>query len=117
VVSLLEQIVATDVPARLERQAAEIAARAPDLVGLQEVWHLGCRDVGPPAAGRGCDSPLVRDAFVDHLELTRKALAAKGASYRPAAIVENFASTSVTVPLPADWGRYPAWLMRPGRGR
>ena len=100
VVSLLRRIVATDVPARLERQAAEIAGRAPDLVGLQEVWHLGCQDIGPPAAGRGCDSPLVRDAFVDHLELTRKALAAKGASYRPAAIIENFASTSITVPLP-----------------
>ena len=100
VVSLLEQIAATDVPARLERQAAEIAARAPDLVGLQEVWHLGCRDLGPPAAGQGCDSPLVKGAFVDHLRLTEKALAATGAAYRPAAVVRNFDTASIRVPLP-----------------
>jgi endonuclease/exonuclease/phosphatase family metal-dependent hydrolase len=100
VVALLRQIAATDFPARAERQAAEIAAQAPDLVGLQEVWHLGCRDLGPPTAGQGCDSPLVKGAFVDHLRLTEKALAAKGAAYRPAAVVRNFDTASIKVPLP-----------------
>ena len=59
--TLLEQIAATDFPARVERQAREIARRKPHLVGLQEVLDLSCADLDS-ADGEGCEireSPML----------------------------------------------------------
>jgi hypothetical protein len=44
---ILEDLVATDFPARAQRQAELIARRLPDLVGLQEVWDVSCVDASP----------------------------------------------------------------------
>lgn len=93
-VSILEQIAATDFVARAERQAAEIARRRPHVVALQEVWDLSC-------TGDACQDPLIADAFVDYLDATLDALAARGAGYEVAATVENLDLSSIQLgPFP-----------------
>src|SRR3712207_6721518 len=95
VLQVLRQMAANDPPARLRRQAEEIARRRPDLVGLQEVLHLECRDL-PPTLG-ACAEPSIAGAFGDHLELTLQALRASGADYRVAARVENSSFRDIAV--------------------
>ena len=96
-VELLENIVAADFPARAESQAALIARRLPDVVGLQEVWDLSCEDVEPPSPGEGCSHPSIAAAFVDHLEVTLDALAARGLDYEAIATVRNLDTTTATL--------------------
>jgi hypothetical protein len=73
-VRILQQIAATDFPARAERQAREIARRNPHLVGLQEAWDLSCADLDP-LDEEGCENPAIADAFVNYLDETLDALA------------------------------------------
>jgi hypothetical protein len=89
-IEVLEDVVATDFPARAQRQAELIARRLPDLVGLQEVWDISC-------VGEGCSHPSIADAFVDHLEVTLDALAALGVDYEAVATVRNQDSTTATL--------------------
>lgn len=100
VVGLLRQIAATDFPARARRQAKAIATHAPDLVGLQEVWRLACRDLGPSEPGKGCADPTIAGAFTDHLAVTLRALGRRGAPYRVAGVVRNFDTAEIAVPAP-----------------
>ena len=73
----LAQIAANNFPLRARRLATEVALTKPDLIGLQEVFNFELNDNNP---GR---------PFVDHLEETLAALAAKGQSYVVAAKVKN----------------------------
>ena len=72
-VRILEQIAATDFPARAQRQAREIARRKPHVVGLQEVWDLRCGDLDA-SDGAGCENPRIANAFVNYLDETLAAL-------------------------------------------
>jgi hypothetical protein len=96
-VGILQQIAATDFPARAQRQALEIARRKPHLVGLQEVWALSCSDPDP-SDEQGCEDPAIAGAFVDYLDETLDALAARGADYDAVAIVENLDLSSIQIP-------------------
>jgi hypothetical protein len=96
-VRILQQIVATDFPARAQRQARTVARRAPHLVGLQEVWALDCNDFDPEDE-RGCEDPAIADAFVDYLDETLGALAARGADYYAVAVVRNLDLSSIQLP-------------------
>jgi hypothetical protein len=98
VVAILEQIAATDFPARVERQAREIARRKPHLIGLQEVLALSCSDFDS-ADEHGCEDPTIAHAFRDYLDETLDALAAQGADYHDVAIVENLDLSSIQIPL------------------
>lgn len=95
-VRILQQIAATDFPARAQRQALEIARRKPDLVGLQEVWVLDCIDQDP-SDDRGCEDPSIAGAFVDYLDETLDALQARGADYAAVAVVENLDLSSIQI--------------------
>jgi endonuclease/exonuclease/phosphatase family metal-dependent hydrolase len=87
-VEVLAMAAQTDFRLRALAQAEAVARRSPDILALQEVWRLSCSDFDfNPATG--CEDPLIANAFVDHLELTLKALNNKGAKYRPAALVKN----------------------------
>jgi hypothetical protein len=88
-VNVLQQIAASDFPARVLKQGHMLAQRAPDIIGLQEVLALSCQDLAPPKPGHGCDDPSIANAFGDHLPLTLDALRQQGLTYRPAAIVKN----------------------------
>ena len=94
---VLEEVAANRFPTRARRQAALIARNSPDLVGLQEVWRYRCRDL-PPVPG-ACNSPSIRDAFIDQLPITLDALAALGARYRVAAVVRNFDTADIVLPV------------------
>ena len=80
----LAQITANDFPLRARRLAWEVAITKPDLIGLQEVFDFTVNgaNIGPP--------------FVNHLEETLDALAAKGQRYVMAATVENL---DITIPI------------------
>lgn len=94
VIAALQSIAANSLPERVEAMAASIANRQPHLVGLQEVFDIGCIEI---AAG-ACS--LFGPAFNDHLALTMGALAAQGADYEVAAVVENFVVPFPGFPLP-----------------
>ena len=82
--AVLVQIAANNFLLRAQRLATEVALTRPDLIGLQEVFDftLNGANIGPP--------------FVDHLEETLNALAAKGQSYVEAATVVN---VDITIPI------------------
>jgi endonuclease/exonuclease/phosphatase family metal-dependent hydrolase len=88
VIATLAQVAANRAPERLDALALEILERQPDLVGLQEVWDFVCVPVPglPLPPGVGCDDPLIRGAFNDHLGLT---LAALDGRYAAVAQVTN----------------------------
>jgi endonuclease/exonuclease/phosphatase family metal-dependent hydrolase len=95
---VLGNISLSDIPARAQRQAREIARLAPDLVGLQEVLALACVDptpAQPPGQPSGCDDSRIAGAEVDFLELTLAALEGLGTPYRAVATVDNFDTRSV----------------------
>ncbi len=75
---------ATNPPERMEAIAAEIEAAQPDLVGLQEVslWRTDTPSDGPA-------TPAETVAF-DFLQLLLDELSARGLSYAPVAVIENF---------------------------
>ena len=80
----LNTIAANNFPLRARRFATEVALTKPDLIGLQEVFDfkLNGKNFGPP--------------FVNHLDVTLDALAAKGQNYVVAATVENL---DITIPI------------------
>jgi endonuclease/exonuclease/phosphatase family metal-dependent hydrolase len=82
--NLLQQIAESNVPARIQAQAKLIKKRKPDVVGLQEVALISCRDDFDTGA---CSDPSIKGAFVDHLSLTLSALNDR---YQAAAAVVNF---------------------------
>jgi hypothetical protein len=94
-VHIAQQVAANRFVERVQRQAKEIADRAPDVVALQEVWGFGCTDLGPPIAGMGCSDPSIAGAFVDQLDYTLAALQVLGAHYQAVAIVKNFDTADV----------------------
>ncbi|MGW8270425.1 MAG: endonuclease/exonuclease/phosphatase family protein [Burkholderiales bacterium] len=95
-VQIAQQVAANRFVERVQRQAKEIAERAPDVVALQEVWRFGCVDaLQPPIPGAGCSDPSIAGAFVDQLEYTLAALQVLGAHYHAVATVENFDSATV----------------------
>ena len=47
-VSVLQQIAASDFPARALEQGQMLAKRSPEIIGLQEVLDLSCLDLAPP---------------------------------------------------------------------
>jgi endonuclease/exonuclease/phosphatase family metal-dependent hydrolase len=83
--AVLGQIAATNFPERAEALAAEIAEKQPHLVGLQEVVNLTLDGTH--------GLPPFRDYLADLLD----ALAAQGANYVVAAIVENL-TLVLTIP-------------------
>lgn len=111
VIATLTQIAANRAEDRLDALAQEILGRKPDLVGLQEVWEFVCVPVPglPLPAGVGCDDPMIRDAFNDHLGLT---LAALGGEYQAVAQVTNLdlQSFGPFPGIPFDVNGVPAFL-------
>ena len=86
---------ASDIPARLDAIAAEIAAARPDLVGLQEValW----RSQFPPDFA---PTPNATTVEFDFLQLLLDALAARGAAYEVVAVhVTNDLEAPALAPL------------------
>jgi endonuclease/exonuclease/phosphatase family metal-dependent hydrolase len=83
VAALWEDVLANDFPTRATAIAAEIAAREPQLIGLQEVALYHAFAPGEP--------PVV----VDYLQLLQGALRARGLDYRVAVGVNN-----ISVQLP-----------------
>jgi hypothetical protein len=88
VVTALQEVAASRTPERIHALAREILERKPHLVGLQEVWKFECEPFPgvPLPPGYGCDDPSIRNAFNDHLDLTREAL---GDAYDDVAQVTN----------------------------
>jgi hypothetical protein len=109
VVKALEQISDNQTVARVTRLAGQISGRQPHLVGLQEVWKFTCIPAVPELEGYPCNDPAIAGAFNDHLALTTSAL---GASYKVAAIVQNFTIDSYDVypGIPFFFNGVPAFL-------
>jgi hypothetical protein len=84
----VEQVLANDFPQRADALAALIAAEAPDVVGLQEVFQVIFSDLA--------QNPVF---FEDYLALLLAALNDQGASYYAAA---TRSSAPITVPADSD---------------
>jgi endonuclease/exonuclease/phosphatase family metal-dependent hydrolase len=78
-VEALTKIAATRPAERASALAEEIARRKPDVVGLQEAYQFECTSFPgvPLPPGAGCNDPLIKDAFTDHLQDTQEALEGK----------------------------------------
>lgn len=78
-VEALTKIAASSPAERVRALAEEITRRKPDVVGLQEAYMFACTPLPgvqlPP--NTGCDDPLIKDAFTDHLQDTAEALREK----------------------------------------
>jgi endonuclease/exonuclease/phosphatase family metal-dependent hydrolase len=77
VVDALVKIAATRPAERAQALAAEIVERNPDVVGLQEAYQFDCLPflpAYPSLPGIGCDDPMIKGAFTDHLQDTAAAL-------------------------------------------
>lgn len=76
VVVALKGISATRPAERAKALAALIHERSPDVAALQEVYRFRCDPYpGVPAVpGMGCNDPMIKDAFTDHLTDTLEAL-------------------------------------------
>jgi hypothetical protein len=84
-------VLASDVPARMQAIAAEISMARPDLVGLQEAFRIVVTPIGATA-------PVLLD--LDFVSLVVDALAEMpGPAYR---VVVEEEHTVLTLPLPAD---------------
>jgi len=94
---IINDVDASDFPARAKLLAAEIAKAKPDLLGLQEValWKDQTpSDLGAPPLGVGEPATHVR---YDFLKLLQKQLRKRGADYSVAALTKEFSAE-----LPAD---------------
>ena len=99
-ITVLEQLSAANIPARVEKLAELIADRRPHLVGLQEMFRFTCFNVNVPDSDSDCDDPRVTGAFNDHLTLTRDALIALNEPYEVAGVVENVDFSLALLPSP-----------------
>jgi hypothetical protein len=102
VIDALKQVTSNNTPARIEALAKLIAKRKPDLVGLQEVYAVGCLD---PYETGACTDPEIAGAFNDHLALT---LAALNGAYETAAVVVNLNVPGI--PFYLNGNSVPAYL-------
>lgn len=94
---IINDVDASNFPARAKLLAKEIADAKPDLLGLQEValWKDQTpSDLGAPPLGIGTPATHVR---YDFLKLLQKELNARGAKYTVASIQQEFSAE-----LPAD---------------
>ena len=94
---IINDVDASNFPARAKLLAAEIAKAKPDLLGLQEValWKDQTpSDLGAPPLGVGEPATHVR---YDFLKLLQKQLRKRGADYSVAAVTKEFSAE-----LPAD---------------
>ena len=82
-----QTILAANFPERAGRLAAEIVAKSPDVVGLQEITLLRTQSPGDAAVG---GTVPAADTLQDYLTLLLDSLAAQGANYQLAAKVENW---------------------------
>lgn len=96
-VAALAQTAKSNMKSRALAQARLIKRRHPDVVALQESWLLSCQDEVPNDS-KGCEDPLIADAFNDYLELTLAALNKKGDQYKTAATVKNLDLAESTIP-------------------
>jgi Endonuclease/Exonuclease/phosphatase family len=80
-------VIRSNIPARAQALAAEIAANQPALVGLQEavIWRTRTPAGNAPVAIPGNATHV----SYDFVRLLVRALAARGAHYRPVAITNN----------------------------
>lgn len=79
-------VVQNDFHLRAEGIAAEIVAKKPDLVGLQEVSVVRLHPPGAPGFAAAAPSGVV---IVDYLVVLLEALAARGAHYAAVSVVTN----------------------------
>jgi hypothetical protein len=105
VVEALGKIAARRPAERVRALAAEIGQRKPDVVGLQEAFTFKCEPYPgfPTMTGFGCDDPIIKNAFTDHLENTEEALRGK---YVVAGKVTNLKIDAI----PFQVNGYPALL-------
>jgi hypothetical protein len=87
--AILREVDQTNFPLRAQGLAAEIATTKPDLVGLQEVAHWRTGPVQIPPAVSGGPFGAVTTEY-DFLQLLLDQLDARGMSYTPAVIKEEF---------------------------
>lgn len=78
-VEALKKIAESSPAERVRALAEQIAQRNPDVVGLQEAYKFECTPVPsvPLPPDTGCNDPLIKDAFTDHLQNTEAALREK----------------------------------------
>lgn len=91
-----QQLVATDMVARADALAAEIARRRPHLVGLQEVSLIRVQSPGDAIVGGTIPAETV---LYDYLDLLLTSLAARGEVYKVAGKVQN---VDVELPMLTD---------------
>jgi endonuclease/exonuclease/phosphatase family metal-dependent hydrolase len=103
VVEALGKIAATRPAERIRTLAEQIAQRSPDVVGLQEAFTFECEQYPGVPDDKGCNDPLIKDAFTDHLQDTKAALSGK---YKVAGKVTNLKVDK----LPFSVNSYPAFL-------
>ena len=86
---ILREVDLTNFPLRAQGLAGEIAERKPDLVGLQEVamWRTGPAAIPPAVSGGPFGAVTVE---YDFLQLLLDQLSARGLSYSPAVVKEEF---------------------------
>ncbi len=99
--AILREVDETNFPLRSQGLAGEIKQKKPDLVGLQEValWRTG-----PFNADAALNNaPVATDVKYDFLQLLLDQLEAKGLSYKPAVVKEEF-----DFEAPADYDNNPA---------
>ena len=87
--AILREVDLTNFPLRAQGLAGEIAERKPDLVGLQEVamWRTGPAAIPPAVSGGPFGAVTVE---YDFLQLLLDQLSARGLSYTPAVVKEEF---------------------------
>jgi endonuclease/exonuclease/phosphatase family metal-dependent hydrolase len=80
------QVVASKFPERARAIAAEVASTQPELIGVQEaaLWKLGDLSSSPFTA------PPATTTTFDFVQILTEALAARGLSYSPVAVTNNF---------------------------
>jgi len=91
--AILREVDHTNFPLRAQGLAAEIAAKKPDLIGLQEVarWRTGDTPGAPHQSSVDPQSAFTAttDKY-DFLQLLLDQLSARGLAYKPAVVKEEF---------------------------
>jgi hypothetical protein len=87
--TILREVDQTDFPRRAQGLAAEIAAKKPDLIGLQEVAHWRTGPTAIPPAISGAPPTAVTTEY-DFLALLDAQLDALGMNYEAAVVKEEF---------------------------
>ena len=101
VAQIFMEMLATNFPERAAAIADQIAAKGPDLIGLQEVVLVRTQSPGDFLLG---NPQPATDLVFDFLEILLGQLAARGLDYRVAASVEN---ADVELPMFAGFGGSP----------